>query len=44
MVELERCPECGDLGFIDDDQRDGRISIICSGCGHHYHKETKIVV
>jgi len=40
MVELEKCPECGSLGSIDDDQRAGRVSIYCSK-GHHYFKEVK---
>ena len=26
-----RCPECGGIGWIDEDQHDGRISIECGG-------------
>ena len=44
MVDLEKCPECGALGSIDDDQRAGRVSIECSECGHHYFKEVTTVV
>ena len=34
----EKCPECGQLGRIDEEQKDGKVSIICS-CGAHYYKE-----
>ena len=29
-----KCPDCNVLGYIDDDQYNGRISIQCS-CGFH---------
>ena len=37
MSHWERCPKCGQLGKIDDEQLAGTISIICT-CGHHYHR------
>jgi len=39
LGELERCPECGALGNIDEGQLAGTTSIICSECGNHYFKE-----
>lgn len=30
-----RCPECGGLGQIDDDQLHGRVSVLCDDCGYH---------
>ncbi len=26
-----RCPECGGVGWIDQDQHEGRVSILCEG-------------
>ena len=41
LTELERCPECGALGRIDQEQLEGKVSIRCSECGHHYYKGEK---
>lgn len=30
-----RCPRCGELGAIDDDQAHGRVSIVCPTCAFH---------
>lgn len=32
-----RCPGCGVLGIVDEDQYQGRVSIQCAtdGCGYH---------
>ena len=32
-----RCPSCRAVGWIDRDQYEGRISIVCpaEGCGYH---------
>lgn len=35
----EKCPKCGSLGRIDEEQKNGKVSIICSECGHHYIKK-----
>lgn len=35
----ERCPKCGGLGRIDEEQLAGKVSIICSNCGYHYRHE-----
>ncbi len=43
MSYFERCPECGALGKIDEDQFLGKVSIECSGCRHHYHKEKAVI-
>ena len=33
-----QCPSCGSLGKIDVEQKTGKVSIICAGCGWHgYH-------
>ena len=29
------CPGCGQWGFIDDDQYNGRVSIDCPDCEFH---------
>ncbi len=34
----DRCPSCGALGKIDEEQLQGKVSIECSECGHHYHR------
>jgi len=34
----EKCPKCGAIGKIDADQAEGRTSIICSECEHHYYR------
>lgn len=39
MSYWERCPECKALGKIDEEQFLGKVSIECSECGHHYHRE-----
>lgn len=39
MSIMERCPACGALGRIDEDQAQGKVSIQCSECGNHYYKE-----
>ena len=36
---FHNCRECGAGGMIDKDQAEGRISIICEGCGAHYTLE-----
>jgi len=41
MKLLEKCPECGALGKIDEEQLQGKVSIICSECGNHYQRERK---
>ena len=41
MSHFERCPECGALGKIDEEQFQGKVSIICSECRHHYYQERK---
>ena len=38
-MEWEECPKCNALGRIDKEQAEGSVSIICSECGHHYHRE-----
>ena len=38
MTELERCPRCKCLGSIDEEQEEGKVSLICPICGHHYYK------
>lgn len=30
-----KCPGCGLLGFIDDEQYHGKVSIQCPGCVFH---------
>lgn len=30
-----RCPDCGEMGAIDDDQAEGRVSIVCPSCPFH---------
>ena len=30
-----RCPGCGVMGTIDDDQRCGSVSIDCDACPYH---------
>ena len=32
-----RCPDCGESGLIDDDQVNGRVSILCESplCNFH---------
>ena len=40
MSRWERCPKCGQLGKIDEEQLNGKVSIICV-CGYHYFKEVK---
>ena len=39
MSYWERCPSCGALGKIDEEQHQGKVSIICSECGHHYFRD-----
>jgi len=41
MKFMEKCPECGALGQIDEEQLQGKVSIICSECGNHYQRERK---
>ncbi len=41
-VTMEACPKCGDLGRIDKDQEEGKVSLICPGCGHHYYKKGEV--
>lgn len=41
IERCERCSNCGALGRIDEDQAEGRVSIICSECGYHYIKGDK---
>lgn len=37
-----KCPGCGQWGFIDDDQFNGRVSIDCLDCEfHETHNLTK---
>lgn len=43
MSYFERCPDCGALGKIDEEQFRGKVSIECSGCGHHYHRERAVI-
>ncbi len=43
MSYVERCPECGALGKIDEEQFLGKVSIECSGCRHHYHREKAMI-
>lgn len=38
-----RCPKCGVWGFLDDDQFNGRISILCD-CGFHETIDFKTVL
>ncbi len=30
-----RCPDCREMGPIDDDQAEGRVSIVCPNCPFH---------
>ncbi len=30
-----RCPKCGGMGNLDDDQWAGQVSVICPECGWH---------
>lgn len=30
-----RCPGCGQVGMIDEDQYKGRVSIQCTNCPYH---------
>lgn len=30
-----KCPDCGSIGRIDDEQASGQVSIICSECRWH---------
>ncbi|GAH96152.1 unnamed protein product [marine sediment metagenome] len=39
MKFMEKCPECGALGKIDEEQLQGKVSIICSECGNHDERE-----
>lgn len=39
----EQCPICGAMGRIDEEQKGGAVSIICSECGHHYTKAAMLV-
>jgi Zn ribbon nucleic-acid-binding protein len=39
MSYFERCPACDALGKIDEDQLQGEVSIECSECGYHYHRD-----
>jgi len=34
---FEKCPECGTVGRIDEEQEQGKVSIICT-CGNHYYR------
>ncbi len=43
MSYFEQCPECGALGKIDEDQFRGKVSIKCSECTHHYHRERAVI-
>ncbi len=29
------CPGCKGIATIDEDQKQGRVSILCSDCGYH---------
>ncbi len=32
---LFRCPKCEQTGWIDEDQFNGRVSIVCAYCDYH---------
>lgn len=34
-----KCPKCGSLGRVDEEQNEGRMSIVCTECGWHGYKE-----
>lgn len=38
---LFRCPQCLETGYIDADQFNGRLSIICDFCKYHETKDWK---
>jgi len=35
---LFQCPKCKDYGYIDKEQAEGKVSVLCENCGYH---ETK---
>lgn len=43
MSYFERCPKCGVLGKIDEEQFRGKVSIRCSECDNHYHRERAVI-
>jgi len=36
-IIYERCPKCGQIGTIDEEQFAGKVSIRCI-CGNHYYR------
>jgi len=33
-----RCPSCGSAGWVDRDQYEGRVSVVCPAEGCDYHE------
>ncbi|KKN03817.1 hypothetical protein LCGC14_1103900 [marine sediment metagenome] len=39
-----RCPKCNELGAIDEEQADGKVSIVCPNCDFHKTGEVEAKV
>ena len=35
---LFQCPKCKGHGYIDKEQAEGKVSVLCENCGYHQTK------